>query len=65
MNNFVTNIIVADDEATALAVSFPGALAIQCEPSDLVIQGWYYDGNTLMETKPVLPGSRDVVTPNA
>ena len=53
MNSSVTNIIVADDEATALAVSFPGAIAVQCEPSDLVAQGWYYDGNMLMASKPI------------
>lgn len=51
MNSSVSNIIVADDEATALAVSAPGAIAVQCEPSDLVAQGWYYDGNKLMATK--------------
>jgi len=53
MNNSVSNIIVADDEATALAVSFPGALAIQCEPSDLVAQGWTWDGTKFV--KPEIP----------
>ena len=33
-NNQVTNIIVADDEATALAVSRPGARAIKVDPSE-------------------------------
>ena len=50
-NSLVSNIIVADDAETALTVSPPGSIAVQCEPSDLVVQGWYYDGNTLMATK--------------
>lgn len=47
-NNSVTNIIVADDEATALAVSPQGAIAVECQASDLVAQGWSYDGNKLV-----------------
>lgn len=59
-NNSVTNIIVADDEATALAVSRPGAIAVECQPSDLVAQGWSYDGNKLVA--PIVP---EVVVENA
>lgn len=47
-NNQVTNIIVADDETTALAVSRSGAIAVECQPSDLVVQGWTYDGTKLV-----------------
>ena len=47
-NNSVTNIIVADDEATALAVSPQGAIAVECQPSDLVAQGWIYGGTKLV-----------------
>ena len=47
-NNSVTNIIVADDEATALAVSPQGAIAVECQASDLVAQGWTYDGKKLV-----------------
>ena len=46
-NNRVSNIIVADDEVTALAVSRNGSLAIQCKTSDLISQGWIYDGKKL------------------
>ena len=48
INNAVTNIIVADDLETALAVSPNGALAIECQPSDLVNQNWTYDGAALV-----------------
>jgi len=48
VNNSVTNIIVADDEATALAVSPKSAVAVKCQPSDLVVQGWTYDGKKLV-----------------
>ena len=48
LNNSVTNIIVADDSATALAVSPQGALAVECQASDLVAQGWTYDGKKLV-----------------
>ena len=48
INNSVTNIIVADDSATALAVSPQGAIAVECQPSDLVAQGWTYDGTKLV-----------------
>ena len=48
ISNSVTNIIVADDEATALAVSPQGAIAVECQASDLVAQGWTYDGNKLV-----------------
>lgn len=45
INNTVTNIIVADDVATALAVSPDGATAIECDLSLGVSQyGWTYDG---------------------
>ena len=60
INNSVTNIIVADDEATALAVSSQGAIAVECQASDLVAQGWTYDGTKLIA--PVIP---EVVVPNA
>ena len=52
-NNQVTNIIVADDAATALAVARTGAIAVECQPSDLVAQGWTYDGTKLVA--PVIP----------
>ena len=48
INNSVTNIIVADDSATALAVSPQGAIAVECQASDLVAQGWTYDGKKLV-----------------
>ena len=48
INNSVTNIIVADDSATALAVSPQGAIAVECQASDLVAQGWTYDGKKLI-----------------
>ena len=60
INNSVTNIIVADDEATALAVSPQGAIAVECQASDLVAQGWTYDGKKLVA--PVIP---EVVVSNA
>jgi CBS-domain-containing membrane protein len=60
INNSVTNIIVADDEATALAVSPQGATAVECQSSDLVAQGWTYDGTKLIA--PVIP---EVVVTNA
>ena len=59
-NNSVTNIIVADDEAAALAVSPQGAIAVECQPSDLVTQGWTYDGTKLVT--PIVP---EVVVENA
>ena len=49
INNSVTNIIVADDSATALAVSPQGAIAVECQASDLVARGWTYDGKKLVE----------------
>lgn len=48
INNSVTNIIVADDLETALAVSPNGAIAVECQPSDLVNMDWTYDGTTLV-----------------
>jgi hypothetical protein len=48
LNNIVSNIIVADDEATAIEVSPKGATAVECQPSDLVAQGWIYDGTKLV-----------------
>jgi CBS-domain-containing membrane protein len=60
INNSVTNIIVADDSATALAVSPQGAIAMECQASDLVAQGWTYDGTNLVA--PVIP---EAVIPNA
>lgn len=46
INNTVTNIIVADDVATALAVSPDGATAIECDLSLGVSQhGWTYVDN--------------------
>jgi hypothetical protein len=59
-NNSVINIIVADDEATALAVFPQGAIAVECQPSDLVAQGWTYDGTKLVS--PIVP---EVVVANA
>ena len=59
-NNQVTNIIVADDAATALAVSRTGAIAVECQASDLVTQGWTYDGTKLVT--PIVP---EVVVENA
>jgi hypothetical protein len=48
IDNSVINIIVADDSATALAVSPQGAIAVECQASDLVTQGWTYDGKKLV-----------------
>jgi hypothetical protein len=47
-DNRVINIIVADDKATAEAVSFEGTIAVQCSPSDLVSDLWTYDGTNLV-----------------
>jgi hypothetical protein len=54
INNSVINIIVADDESTALAVSPQGAIAVECQASDLVAQGWTYDGKKLVAPDPNL-----------
>jgi hypothetical protein len=48
INSAVTNIIVADDLETALAVSPNGAIAIECQPSDLVNLNWTYNGAVLV-----------------
>lgn len=48
MDNTVTNIIVADDEATALSVSHEGSLAIECDVSTLIATDWTYDGTNLV-----------------
>ena len=54
MNDFVTNIIVADNAEIASAISGPSAIVVLCDdPNQLVATGWYYDGNTLMETKEI------------
>lgn len=44
LHNKVYNIIVADDLETALAVSPQGAIAVECQPSDLISINWDYDG---------------------
>ena len=44
----VTNIIVADDEATALAVSPSGAIAVEVQQSDRITQNWIYDGTNFI-----------------
>ena len=50
-NVSITNVIIADDEATALSVSRPGAIAIEVQPSDHVGQAWTYDGEKLVAPK--------------
>jgi hypothetical protein len=48
MHNAVTNIIVADNEETALSVSHEGSLAVECDVSTLVGTDWTYDGTKLV-----------------
>jgi hypothetical protein len=45
----VTNIIMADDEATALAVSPSGAIAVEVQESDRITQTWTYDGTNFID----------------
>jgi hypothetical protein len=53
INNAVTNIIVADDVATALAVSPDEATAIECDLSLGVSQhGWTYVDNAFVAPTP-------------
>lgn len=44
----IINVVVAEDEATALAVSPSGVIAIACAQSDRVDNTWTYDGEKLV-----------------
>jgi hypothetical protein len=46
--NYITNVIVAEDEATALSVSPNGVIAVACQQSDRVDNSWTYDGEKLV-----------------
>lgn len=48
INNAVTNMIVADDLKTALAVSPNGATVVEFQLSDRVDTTWTYDGTKLV-----------------
>jgi len=49
MGNSVTNIIVADDEATAIAVSPEGATVVEIQESERITQHWIYDGTNFID----------------